>query len=50
MYTFKKLATAESFRNRCDKVMMIVLFDNDTILVVTPAVAKEYEAKGYEIR
>ena len=44
---FTNITKAQNFRNRCDKIMMIVLME-EYLLVVTPAVASKYEKQGYQ--
>lgn len=44
---FTNITKAQNFRSRCEKIMMIVLMEGYA-LVVTPAVASEYEAQGYQ--
>lgn len=45
---FTNITKAQNFRNRCEKIMMIVLME-DCVLVVTPAVASDYESQGYQV-
>jgi len=48
MYKFSTYTLADSFRNRCEKMMMIVLGDDGKFWVVTPAQAEKLVAQGYE--
>jgi hypothetical protein len=45
---FSTYALADSFRNRCIKMMLIVLGDDGKFWVVTPAEGERLIANGYE--
>jgi len=49
IYKFSELATAISFSQRCIKIMMIVLGDDEKFWVVTPAHATGLMKQGYEL-
>ncbi|QKI80600.1 hypothetical protein [Kroppenstedtia eburnea] len=46
---FNQLATAQSFANRCQKIQMIILGDDDKFWVVSPREAKALETAGYQL-
>jgi hypothetical protein len=48
MFKFTSISAAQSFRDRCDKIMMIVLME-DYVLVTSFATAMKYEASGYQV-
>jgi hypothetical protein len=48
-FRFNRLATARSFTNRCEKLMMIILGDDGLFWVVTPADATRLTRMGYEL-
>ena len=48
MYKFTDLQIAKSFKNRCTKIMLIMLGDDTMFWVVTPRKAHELEKVGYE--
>jgi hypothetical protein len=45
---FNTLASATAFANRCDKLHMVVLGDNDEFWVAVPAVTEWLVKNGYE--
>jgi hypothetical protein len=47
-FKFSTYATADSFRNRCVKIMMIVMGDDNMFWVVTPAHGEKLTRQGYE--
>ncbi|WP_155831794.1 hypothetical protein [Hylemonella gracilis] len=48
MFKFTKLANARSFANRAEKLMMIVMGDDERFWVTTPAHAERLVKAGYE--
>ena len=49
IYKFSELANALSFTERCIKIMMITLGDDERFWVVTPAHATRLMKQGYEL-
>ena len=49
IYRFSSLANATSFSQRCVKIMMIILGDDEKFWVVTPAHATRLMKEGYEL-
>jgi hypothetical protein len=47
-FKFTTFTAADSFRNRCEKIMMIVLGDDGLFWVVTPAHGEKLTRQGYE--
>ena len=48
-YKFSSWALAQSFIERCRKIYMIILGDDDKFWIVTPADAMRLEKAGYQI-
>jgi hypothetical protein len=47
-FKFNSYANAQNFKNRCIKIMMIILGDDDKYWVVTPAEGEKLTRRGYE--
>ena len=49
IYKFSELSNAISFTERCIKIMMIILGDDEKFWVVTPAHSTRLMKQGYEL-
>lgn len=49
MFKFNTLTAATSFVNRAEKIWMIILGDDESLWVVTPAKATRLVKQGYEL-
>jgi hypothetical protein len=49
IYKFTRLGNALSFTDRCPKIHMIILGDDERFWVVTPAHAARLVRQGYEL-
>lgn len=48
MTEFKSLQLAENFANRCEKLHLIILGDNNRYWVALPKVTEKLNKQGYE--